>query len=63
MPSFDFTLVVEGVDILSDASQQAVDEYKAGFLNEPPLDGGLSRGAAPSRRRCSASMRRTTRLP
>lgn len=41
MPWFEFTLVVEGVDILSDASQQAVEEYNAGFLDDPPLDGVL----------------------
>jgi hypothetical protein len=44
MPWFEFTLVVEGVDILSDASQQAVDEYNAGFLDVPPLDGVLFAG-------------------
>jgi hypothetical protein len=41
MPWFEFTLVVEVVDVLSDASQQAVDEYNAGFLDDPPLDSVL----------------------
>jgi hypothetical protein len=41
MPRFEFTLVVERVDFLSDASQQAVDEYNDGFLDDPPLDGVL----------------------
>lgn len=41
MPWFEFTLVVAGTDLLSDESEQAVDEYNAGFLEDAPLDGVL----------------------
>ena len=39
MPWFDFTVVFEGVDPLSDESMAAIEEHSATFEDDAPLEG------------------------
>jgi len=38
MPWFEFTVVIEGVDLLADATLEAIDEHSSQFLEAAPLD-------------------------
>jgi hypothetical protein len=38
VPWFEFTIVTRGVDLLDEANLDAIDQYNAGFLDDPPLE-------------------------
>jgi hypothetical protein len=38
VPWFDFTVLTDGVDLLSDQSLDAIDEHSSGYLADPPLE-------------------------
>jgi hypothetical protein len=37
VPRFDFTVLTDGVDLLSDRNLDAIDEHSSGYVEDPPL--------------------------